>query len=195
MTVERREIFIPGFMTINSDKNLYSIAFSILRVLLPSLNRSDICRVRFARPKAPEFINQNNSTKFPSFIITLINSELVQLIIRAKKAHNYLTTKDIDLNFLNSEVASELPNRKIFINEVLSPLDQLQYITIKEIAKSLVFKFVWHCAGRFLVIKMNDLRAHIVTSVSDLHVINKSYGQFSSIRSPPTASHNISHKN
>ena len=120
---------------------------------------------------------------------------MVQLIIRAKKAHNYLTTKDIDLNFLNSEVASFLPDRKIFIYEVLSPLDQLQYITIKETAKSLGFKFVWHCAGRFLVGKMNGLRAHVVTSVSDLHIINQSYGQFTSIPSPPTSSHNNSHTN
>ena len=91
----------------------------------------------------------------------------------AKKSINYLTTKNINLTSLNSEVASALPDRKIFVNEVLSSTDQARYILIKEAAKNLGFKFVWHCAGKFLVRWKNRLRSHVVRSVSDLHTILK----------------------
>ena len=177
--VEKREIFIPGFMEINSNLNLHCVAFSILKVLIPSLDKSDINGVRLASPKTFSVTDNGTVNKFTSFIITLKNADFVQLIIRAKKSYNYLTTKDIELSFSNSEVASALPNRKIFINEVLSPLHQLQYISIKETAKSLGFKLVWHCNGKFLVRKMNGMRAHVVTSVSDLHAILKIYNNSS----------------
>ena len=49
--VDKREIFIPGFIEINSNLNLRCIAFSILKVLIPSLNKSDISGLRLARPK------------------------------------------------------------------------------------------------------------------------------------------------
>ena len=44
--IERREVFIPGFMEINSDINLNCIALSVLKAILPSLNHSDISGVR-----------------------------------------------------------------------------------------------------------------------------------------------------
>ena len=131
-------------MKIHNDINLSCLAFSILKVVLTSLSQSDICGVRLARPKLSTIHDHDSMTDFPSFIITLINVELVQLIMRAKKQYNYLTTNDINLYNLNPELACSLPNTRIFINEVLSPPDQAQYILIKESDKKLGFRYIWH---------------------------------------------------
>ena len=141
-------------MKINHDTNLSCLAFSILKTLLPSLSRSEISGVRLAHPKSSSVHSHNSMTKFPSFIITLINAELVQLIMRAKKLHNYLTTN--------------------YINEVLSPSNKAQYILTKETAKKLGFKYVWHCTGKFLVWWNGQMRSHVVRSVSDLQRIIRS---------------------
>ena len=163
-------------MEIKNNINLNYIALSVLKAILPSLSHSDISGVRLARPKLPTLNSPDHVTKFPSFIVTLKNKNLVQLIMRAKKSMNYLNTKNFELTSLNPEVASALPDRKIFVNEVLSSLDQVRYIMIKEAAKNLGFKFVWHCAGRFLVRWEDRMRSHVVRSVSDLHTIIQTLG-------------------
>ena len=173
---ERRELFIPGFMNLSNDINLNCLAFSILKILLPSLSQTDICGVRLARPRSPTLYDPDYMPDFPSFIVTLINAELVQLIMRAKKQHNYLTTNDINLSHLNPELACSLPNKKIFINEALSPPAQAQYILIKESAKKLGFKYIWHSAGRFLVRLRGGMRAYEVRSTSDLQTIINTQG-------------------
>ena len=96
--------------------------------------------------------------------------------MRAKKLHNYFSTKDINLSMLNSEVVCALPDTKIFINEVLSPMERPKYISIKETAKSLGFKYVWHCSGNFLVRWRNGTKAHSVRYISDLNTILQSLG-------------------
>ena len=133
--IERRELFIPGFMKINNTNNLQCIAFSILKTLIPSLNQSDICGVRLA-PSRPTI--QDPTSDYSSFIITLKDSDIVQSVMRAKKTINYFSTKDTDLQFLNSEAAIAMPDRKIFINEVLSTAHRIQYISVKETAKDSV---------------------------------------------------------
>lgn len=162
-------------MTINCEVNLRCISFAILKALLPSLDQSDIIGARLFSNSTVSTTDQHPMTKFPSFIITLKHSELVQMIMRAKKSKNYFTTKDLDLLLFNSEVASALPDTKIFVNELLSPVNQLQYISIKETAKSLGFKYVWHCTGRFLVRWKGGMRAHEVKSISDLYSIMQTH--------------------
>ena len=49
--VEKREVFVPGFMKINSKLNMQCISFSILKALLFSLNHSDICGVPTSIPQ------------------------------------------------------------------------------------------------------------------------------------------------
>ena len=173
--IERREVFIPGFMVINSIMNLECVAFSILKYLLPSLNQSDICGVRFTSRTSSVIPDLASVPKYPSFIITLKSSETVNMLMIAKKSCNYFSTKDINLSLLNPEVASALPDKKIFINEVLSPSNQLQYLSVKEAAKSLGFKFVWHSAGRFLARWREGMRVHEVQSVNDLYAILQTY--------------------
>ena len=169
--VEKRELFIPGFMEINNEINLRCISYSILKALLPSLNQSDICGVRFT--SSSNITEQLPAIKYPSFIITLAKPELVQLIMRAKKIHNYFSTRDLDISNLNSEIATLLPDRKIFVNETLSPIERLKYITVKETASSLGFKFIWYSSGRFLVRWREGMRAHEVRSETDLHDLIK----------------------
>ena len=108
--VEKRELFIPGFMVINNEINLRCISYCILKALLPSLNQSDICGVRFV--SISNITEQLPAIKYPSFIITLIKPELDQLIMRAKKIHNYFSTKDLDISILYSEIATLLPDIK-----------------------------------------------------------------------------------
>ena len=103
--IERRELFIPGFMKINNECNLRCIAHSILITLIPSLNQSDISGVRFDRSKSLHTRDRDPLNDFPSFIITLANSDLVKLVISAKKSYYYFTTKDLNPLFLNSEAA------------------------------------------------------------------------------------------
>ena len=172
--IERRELFIPGFMHIHSESNLRCIAFSILVALIPSLNQSDICDVRFAHPKRLRLDTQYSTPEHPSFIITLKTSNLVQMVMHAKKAHNYFSTKDISLSSLNSEVAIALPDTKIFINEVLSTSDRTRYISVKETAKRLGFKYVWYSNGDFLVRWRDRMRSHKVRTISDLDTILRS---------------------
>ena len=170
--VERREIFIPGFMRIDNITNLRRISYAILKAFYPSLDEGDICGVRFTSTLITASHEQGCETKFPSFINTLNHPDLVQLIMRAKKLHGYLTTKDINLLHHNSELASALLDRKIFINEVLSTIEQHNYFRIKDTAKSLGFKFVWHCNGRFLVRMRQETRSHEINTVNDLYTIS-----------------------
>ena len=154
-------------MDINNKSNLHCISFSILKVLLPSLSQTDITNVRIVKSNNPH----TTVARFPSFIISLISHDLVLSIVRAKKSFNYLTTRNIDLSLLNSQVASALPDKKIFVNEVLSTNERVKYISIKDTAKSLGFKFVWYCSGQFLVRWREGMRSFAVESISDLTTI------------------------
>ena len=166
--IEKRELFIHGFMQINNVNNLRCIAYSILHSLMPSLTQSDISGVRFVPPHSG---GRGTSSNYNSFVITLKTPEIVQAVMRAKKSFNYFSTKDINLQCLNSEVAIAVPDNKMFINEVLSATHRLQYISVKETAKRLGFKYVWHNNGDFLIRWKNGMRSHAIRTVSDLHTI------------------------
>ena len=158
-------------MRIDSESNLHCISYAILKALLPSLCRDDICETRFARPGALGRPGFDSSDLPPSFIVRLATPELVQLVINAKKAFNYLTTRDIDTTLLSSEVACALPDTKIFVNEVLSTTDHLDFLSLKQTAKRMGFKYVWHRSGRFLVRWKEGDRAHAIRTHSDLSAI------------------------
>ena len=48
---ERSAVFISGFMHLQNNSNVYSILFAILKALLPSLSRHDICSARVVRSR------------------------------------------------------------------------------------------------------------------------------------------------
>ena len=160
---------------------MHCLSFSILKSLLPSLNTSDICDVREARPKLAITNTENPisyKNNFTSIIVRLKTADLVRKIMLSKKSYNnnYFSTKNIDQTLLNSEIATALPNSRIFINEVLSTSDRLLYLSIKDTAKSLGFKYVWHCSGKFLVRWADNCNSHLIRSLSDLTLVTKSLG-------------------
>ena len=52
IAVERRELYISGFMHVQNDDSIYSISFATFKVLLPTLNRHDICSARVVKSRA-----------------------------------------------------------------------------------------------------------------------------------------------
>ena len=132
-------------MKINNITNMHCMSFAILKALFPSLDSNDICGVREACPKPSLIHSENpNNSRFTSMIVRLRSPQLVSMIMSARKSfkNNYFSTNNIDLGLLNSELASALPNSRVFVNEVLSTPDRLSYISIKETAKKLGFKYV-----------------------------------------------------
>ena len=89
--VERREVFIPGFIKINNELNMQCLSFSILKALLPSLNRSDICGVREIRLKQPTIGVKNPNNGFTSMIVRLKSYDHVRMIMHARKYTKKLT--------------------------------------------------------------------------------------------------------
>ena len=62
--IERREVFIPGFMHITNDANCYALAYSVLKALLPSLNRNDVCAVRRVHHRSKDVLYAPPSVPF-----------------------------------------------------------------------------------------------------------------------------------
>ena len=116
-------------------------------------------------------LNLCDGLTFPSLIVRLTSADLVQRIMGARRTFDYLTTGDIDHSLLSPDLAATLPNSKIFVNEVPSPSEYANYMSIKEAAKKNGFKFVWYSAGRVLVRRSETERIHVVSTVSDLAVI------------------------
>ena len=122
--IERREVFIPGFMHITNDANCYVLAYSVLKALLLSLNRDDVCAVRLVHHRSKDVLNAppsvpfdvSNDSSFPSLIVRLLSSELVRRIMNARRSFNYLTTADVDHSLLTHDLLATLPSSKIFVN-------------------------------------------------------------------------------
>ena len=75
------------------------------------------------------FLKQENQ-RLNDLVHSMQNS-LSFSTLTAELSTTNITTKDIELSTLNSEVATALPDRKIFINEVLTSTARNQYIFIK----------------------------------------------------------------
>ena len=83
-------------------------------------------------------------------------------------ANNYLSTSTIKPVLLDSNSAACMPNRKIFVNEML-PSEKFQaFKSLRSIAQELGFKYIWHAGGRFLVRRKSDERAHVFVTAADL---------------------------
>ena len=53
----------------------------------------------------------------------------------------------------------------IYINEVLSFSNRAHYVSIKDTAVKLGFKYVWHSAGKILVKWKDNVRAHLIRTI------------------------------
>ena len=94
--------------------------------------------------------------------------------MRAKRAltnNYYLSTSTIKSVLLDPDSAACMPNRKIFINEML-PSEKFQaFKSLRSIAQGLGFKYIWHASGRFLVRRKGDERVHVFVTAGDLQDI------------------------
>ena len=69
-----------------------------------------------------------------------------------------------------------MPNRKIFINDALSNFEFKRFLILKDIAKDLGYKYIWHRAGKILVRRGDqDRRVHVIETVADLSAISAVY--------------------
>ena len=109
--------------------------------------------------------------EYLSLIVRLTSSALVRRIMNAKRFLNYFSTNYVDRSLLCTKLAATMPDKKIFIHDVLSPSERANYNSLKEAAIKNVFKFVWHSAGRVMVHRSQNERVHVVSSVPDLGVI------------------------
>ena len=114
--------------------------------------------------------------KPPSIIVRLVSPELVRNIMNARRSFTYFSTSNVDRSLLPAELAGSLPDCKILVNEVLSPSDFADYLSLKDTAKKLGFKFVWYSNGRILVRWREREKVHPVGTASDLSVIMASLG-------------------
>ena len=139
--IERSEILISGFMQINNETSLHFISFAVLKAFLPTLNSSVVHSIRLIHPRLGGRSGQDSQLSYPSFIIRLISPDLVNMIMNPGRSynHNYFTTKNLYLSLLSPETLSALPDSRIFINEVLSTSNQMEYLSIKVTAKRLGF--------------------------------------------------------
>ena len=146
-------MFITGFMPLYNSSSLHRLSFAILKALLLSLERGDIRDVRIVRVGSGGKALGDSADASPFFIVRLRSPQLANSIISARKSynHNYFSTSNSDTTFLTPDVAISLPDCKTFVNEVLSTTVQRDYLSLKETAKRLGFRFMWHWAGSFLV--------------------------------------------
>ena len=102
--------------------------------------------------------------KRKSILATLSYRELVHRFIFAKNSYSYFSTNDLDTRLLDLTIASRVPaNRKIFMNDALSSAEFERFLLLKDIDKSLGFKYIWHRAEKFLIRKGDkDRRVHVI---------------------------------
>ena len=94
-------------MHVNGDANCYLLAYAVLKALLPSLSRDDVCNVRRVHPRSkgvafsplPGPLDLYDELPFLSLIVRLTSADLVQRIMNAKRTFDYLTNSWKDTNF------------------------------------------------------------------------------------------------
>ena len=170
--IEDQEIYISGFMRLSSDHDLKIISLAIIRGIIPSFNRDDIISARLVYTRGN---NASLATKFPSLIPRLKSSSLVKKILLLQRSKNYFSTSDIDHSLLNDMNISGIPPMKIILNSVLSPQEYKHYSALKDLARNLGFKYIWHREGKFLVKRKTGDRSYYFTSAVELRAIWECY--------------------
>ena len=172
---DNSEICITNFVN-KPHFNFEKAAFAVINTVLPSTSINDIVSCRPAVKKDREGNSDNVSFDRPSFLFVKVRStSLVGDVIRAKKKFNPLHIRDLELSVLGQEDASNTLATNIYINEVLNMESFKSFRSLKAVAKSIGFKYVWHHRGSYLVRWQNGERAHVFTSATDLSVIAACY--------------------
>ena len=95
---------------------------------------------------------------------------------------------DLDLSTLGQIEPSKIINSNIYISEALNLYTFNTFQNLKEVAKLLGFKYIWHRLGAFLAKWDDGEKAHVFATVADLGTIALSYKSVSSGKSSATKS-------
>ena len=64
------------------------------------------------------------------------------------------------------------------MNDALSSAKFKRFLLLKDIARDLYFKYIWHRAGKFLIRRGDkDRRVHVIETVADLSANTAAYRQ------------------
>lgn len=160
------------------DEQTLDVVHAILATVHPAIERDDIKSVRplqsggrhDSRSPAKEL-----DCRRPKWLVCLSRRELTATIMRAKGRFTALNTKRINVSHLNEETSNSLINSKIFINEFLHKECFARFNNLKQIARGLDFKYIWHRGGRFLVKMRDGEQSHVFTTAEDLHALANSF--------------------
>ena len=171
---DNSEICITNFVN-KPHFNFEKAAFAVINTVLPSTSINDIVSCRPAIKKDREGNSDVGFDRPSSLFVKLRSSSLVGDVIRAKQKCNLLHTRDLELSALDQEDASNTLATNIYINEVLNMESFKSFRSLKAIAKSIGFKYVWHRRGSYLVRWRDGERAYVFTSATDLSIIAACY--------------------
>ena len=169
-STETKEIIISGFIKkVNCDLKL--AAFSAIRAVQNSFSMDDIvsCRLVIIKEKSTSAITSN--TRPSLFIVRLCTNTIVNDVIRAKHNFNLLCTRDLDLALLDQNDVPFVMNTKIYFNEVLAKCKYNIFKSLKETAKKLGFKYIWHRKSSFLIKWRDGEKSHIFKTAANLEAL------------------------
>lgn len=167
-----------------SSSETLAIAHSVLASISPLIQKEDIRGVRWFRSRvltggATETSSLRRVERAPCCVVALAGREPVQRVVRAKRElrNLVLSTRDIRTGLLGGDLLARLPDRRIYISEMLPKEAFLMFKNLKPVAKRLGFRYVWHAGGRFLVRRRSGAKAHTFRTAADLGVIAESYSR------------------
>ena len=172
---ENTELLVSNFIRAK-ECNLTKVAFTVFHALLDTFSLDDIvsCRLTVLKEQQGSSASTSDTRPLP-FFVRLRSSETVTKILAAKRTFNLLHTSDLDLSLLDPADRQSAFDTKIFINEVLAKQNYKYFISLKPIAKSHGFKYVWHRKGSFLVKRSDGERTHVFKSAADLAALAATY--------------------
>ena len=166
--VNNGELIITNF--VDSDIADYKkVAFVVLVALVPSITISDIILARpLSLPPAP--VEQSNQPR-SRIAVLLSSASLVGKVLLARSDKVRISTDDLDISLLGSELLKHVRHCKIFVNEALCKERFKLFCSLKSAAKNLGIRYVYHRGGKFMARVRGGDRVHVFESLSDLQVI------------------------
>ena len=153
------------------------IALTVLCTVLPSLSKDDILSAKelaASTLRSTTFCNDRsdkpriNDNRPPSILVKVASSDIYNKILDEKQTFTRFHTSDIDLTRLDQNTAKHLVPTNIYINEALTSRRFKHFMFIKNKAKALGFKFVWHRRGRILARLRQKSKVITVNNEDDL---------------------------
>ena len=107
------------------------LCLAILRGINPLVDKNDIHSTRLVHTRNKSNMansSETASSSFPSIIVLLLSTDLINQTMLLKKNKNYFTTRDIDQAVLSEAFISRIPFAKIILNSVLSSVEYKNFL-------------------------------------------------------------------